>query len=44
VQRLRRWMIWVALLGMQNRVESIDRIEKLLDRVERGEISAEDVF
>jgi hypothetical protein len=37
-------MIWVALLGMQNRVESIDRIEKLLDRVERGEISAEDVF
>jgi hypothetical protein len=44
VQRLRRWVIWVALLGIQNRVEAIDQLEKLLDRVERGEISAEDVF
>jgi hypothetical protein len=44
VQRLRRLMIWVALMSMQNRVESIDQIEKLLDRVEHGEISADDVF
>jgi hypothetical protein len=37
-------VIWVALLGVQNRVEAIDQLEKLLDRVERGEISADDVF
>jgi len=44
VERLRRWTIWVALQGLQNKAEAIDRLEKLLDRVGGGEISPEDVF
>jgi hypothetical protein len=44
MHRLRRLVIWVAFESVPQQTEALDRLEELLDKVERGEASLDDVF